>query len=73
MPFVPYLPLLSCFLNMLLLVSAADVMGIVEFLVLVALGECDACLLELVFCEIRNVRCMYVLYVQGSRSLKIFA
>ena len=56
MPLVPYLPLLSCFLNMLLLVSAADMTGIVEFFVLVALGECDVCLLELVFCEIRNVR-----------------
>ncbi|KAK7094156.1 cationic amino acid transporter 4-like [Littorina saxatilis] len=37
-PLVPYLPMLSCFLNMLLLVSAADVMGIIEFTVLVLLG-----------------------------------
>ena len=38
-PFVPYLPVLSSFLNMLLLVSAADFTGIVEFAVLIFLGE----------------------------------
>lgn len=37
-PFVPYIPALSCFLNMMLLVSAADVMGLVEFAVLTSIG-----------------------------------
>ncbi|XP_076472429.1 cationic amino acid transporter 4-like [Babylonia areolata] len=37
-PMVPYVPAASCFLNMLLLVTAADYLGIIEFAVLVTSG-----------------------------------
>lgn len=36
---MPYIPTLSCFLSALLFVSAADLMGLLELLILIVLGK----------------------------------